>query len=109
MTHEEMREQKMRVRIDIEDSEKRLAHLREKATRRADMIIQFGRWLKDSPELNIYRDSYSALHGQPVDLITPLKDSYVQALEIKPSLEVANEIRAEIEVLANLKERLARL
>jgi hypothetical protein len=109
MTDREMREQKVRLRIDVEDSEKHLAHLHEKARRRAEMIIQFGKWLKESPELNIYRDNYSTIHGQPVERIVPLTDDYIQALEIKPSLELANEIREETETLRKLREILNRL
>ena len=109
MTNDEMREQKMRLRVEIEDSETRLSHLREKATRRADTVIQFGTWLKKSPELHIYRDGYSTLHGQPINQIRLLTDGEVEALEIKPALAIADEIRNEVAVLANLQDRLSRL
>jgi hypothetical protein len=98
----------MRLKIDIEDSEKRLSQLRKTATSRADLVIQFGNWLKNSPELHIYRDGYSIIHGQPVHQIRMLTDRDVEALEIKPSLAIADEIRQEIAVLAKLKERLSR-
>ena len=55
MNADEKREQKMRLKLEIEDAESNLNSLREKARVRADQIIQFGTWLKTAPETHIYR------------------------------------------------------
>jgi hypothetical protein len=109
MTAEEMREQKMRLRIELEDAEARLAALREKARVRADRIIQFGTWLKEKPELHIYRQGHSVHHDQPLDKLRLLQDSDIEVLQLTPSLEIANSIRKELANIADLKERVSRL
>jgi hypothetical protein len=109
MSADEMREQKVRLRIELEDSEAQLNALREKARSRADRVIQFGNWLKTSPELHIYREGHSIHCGQPLDQIRLLRDSDIEALELNPTLEIANAIRREIAKVADLKDRLSRL
>jgi hypothetical protein len=51
MTDEEIRRQKVDLKIQIEDAEKRLSGLREKAIARAEKIIEFGGRLKIAPEI----------------------------------------------------------
>ncbi len=109
MSKDEMREQKMRLKIDLEDAEARLKALREKAGARADRVIQFGNRLKNQPEFNIYRQGHSVHHGQPVDQIRHLTDGDIEALQLTPALEIANSIREEIARVLDLKERLGRL
>src|ERR1022692_1520159 len=107
MSADEKREQKMRLRLELEDAEGNLNSLREKARVRADRIIQFGAWLKTTPETHIYRSGHSIHHGQePAQL---LKDSDIEVLQLTPALEIANSIRKEIANIADLKERLSRL
>ncbi|MFB3916799.1 MAG: hypothetical protein ACE14M_08720 [Terriglobales bacterium] len=109
MSPDEMREQKMRLRIDLEDAEAQLNALREKARARADKIIQFGTWLKKSPELHIYRQGHSEHYGQPEDNIRFLTDGDIEVLQLTPALEIANAIRKELAHVADLKARLGRL
>ncbi len=109
MSDDEIRRQKVDLTIQVEDSQKRLHALREKATARANRIIDFGNRLKRAPEREIYRQGHSILHTQPVGDIKLLEDGDIEALQINPALEIANSIRAEIGVLADLKERLAKL
>jgi predicted glutamine amidotransferase len=109
MSADEMREQKVRLTIELEDAQKQLSALREKATARADKVIQFGAWLKTQPELYIYRQGHSEHHGQPVDQIRFLSDNDIEALQLIPALEIANSIRREIAKVANLEKRLSTL
>jgi len=109
MTTDDIRRQKVDLTIQIEDAEHRLAGLREAATRRANAIIKFATRLKTSPELQIYRQGHSAIHGQPLDKIELLTDSDIEVLQLMPSLEIANSIRREMEDIASLKGRLAKL
>ena len=108
MSADEMREQKMRLRIELEDAQKQLNALREKATARADKVIQFGTWLKTTPALYIFRQGHSEHHGL-VDQIRLLSESEIEALQLMPALEIANSIRQEIAKVADLEKRLSRL
>ena len=109
MTESDMRQDKMLLRIEIEETEVRLGHLRERAKRRGDSIVQFGQWLRDSPETHIYRDGYSAHHSQPVAILRVLQNADIEALDLKPTLELADAIRQEIGKLEDLKRRLSSL
>jgi hypothetical protein len=106
VTQDERREQKVRLRIDLEDEENNLNHLRERARHRGELISQFGKWLINTPEIHIYRDS-SSIHGG-LDVM-PLQDKHVEALQLQPSLLIANEIRESMAKIRDLKERLEKL
>jgi phage terminase large subunit-like protein len=109
MSTDEMHRQKVDLTIQVENAEKLLNALREKSRVRADKVIQFGKWLRDAPELNIYRQGHSIHCGQPLDQLHLLSDSDMEALQPIPSLEIANAIREQIATVADLKERLSRL
>ena len=63
MTSGETREQKIRLRVELEEAQERLNHLREEAIRQADLVLEFGTWLRNSPERYIDRDPVGELHG----------------------------------------------
>jgi hypothetical protein len=109
MTEEEIRRQKVDLRIQIEDAEKRLAGLREKAIARAEKVIEFGERLKTAPEINIYREGHSVIHGQNIGKLRMLSDADIRVLELTPALEIANSIRKEIANIAILQQRLSNL
>ena len=106
MTSGEIREQKIRLRVELEEAEERLNQLRENARRQGDLVLEFGTWLRNSPEKHIYRDPVGELHGLPAE---PLADEYIEALNWQQAVQTANEIRKELVKIAELKFVLARL
>jgi hypothetical protein len=106
MTAGEMREQKIRLRVELEEAEERLNQLREEAIRQADLVLEFGTWLRNSPERYIYRDPVGELHGLPAK---PLADKYIDALNWQQAVQTAHEIRKETAKIAELKFVLERL
>ena len=106
VTQDERREQKMRLRLELEDEESNLTHLREKARHRGELISQFGKWLINTPEIHIYRDSLSVHRGLDV---VPLQDKHVEALQLQPSVQIANEIRESMAKINDLRERISKL
>ena len=92
--------------MELEEAEERLNHLREEARRQADLVLEFGTWLRNSPEKHIYRDPVGELHGLPAE---PLADEYIEALNWQQAVQTANEIRKELVKIAELKFVLARL
>lgn len=106
MTAGEMREQRIRLRLELEEAEERLNQLREKAKTQADLVLEFGTWLRNSPERYIYRDPVGELYGLPAE---PLGDKYIDALNWQQAVQTANEIRKETVKIAELKFLLGRL
>lgn len=109
MNTDEMRRQKVDLTIQVEDSQIKLNALRAKAAGIGDKLADYAKWLRDTPHTHIYRDGMSSHYKQNIDAITPLGDTYVRALELKPMLELADEIRKEMWNVRTLKERLDRL
>ena len=106
MSPDEQREQKMRLRIELEDAEKDLAHLREAAHARSDLLTQFAEWLRDSPETKIYHASGSVHCGFAVEV---LPEKYVRVQDIKESLRLADDIRKARRRVLDLQVRLDKL
>ena len=106
MTSGEIREQKIRLRVELEEAEERLNYLREEARRQADLVLEFGTWLRNSPEKHIYRDPVGESYGLPAE---PLADRYIEALNWQQAVQTANEIRKQIEKIAELRFVLGRL
>lgn len=98
----------MRLRIECEDAERHLSHLRIKAQGQGEMLIGLGVQLREQPEL-VYRDGMSALHGAALKPLLFVEDSIVRALELGPIIEVTNEIRKEHARVKRLREQLALL
>ena len=92
--------------MELEEAEERLNELREEAIQQADLVLEFGTWLRNSPERYIYRDPVGELHGLPAE---PLADKYIDALNWQQAVQTANEIRKETAKIAELKFILGRL
>ena len=103
MTQEELRRQKVDLTIQVEDAEKLLAGLREKANALSDKLRFLSNWLRNSPQDQIREPGIVNNNG------LPFSDSYVSALEVGPMLELIGQIREQMNVVADLKGRLARL
>jgi hypothetical protein len=108
MSGDEMREQEMRLRIEIEDAEKHLAHLKLRAQTHGDMLISLGVKMQNEPE-TIFRHGVSILYGHPPSILSVVDDRLVKALEVQGILKQADEIRESTEKLNTLRGRLAKL
>lgn len=106
MSPDEKREQKIRLRVDLEEAEEELSHCREAANAKGDLLAQLATWLKVSPELYIYRASGSVHEGFDVK---PIPEKYVTVLDIKPLLTLGDDIRRAQRRVLDLRERLSRL
>lgn len=106
MSGDEMREQRVRVAIDLEDAEAHLNALRVSAAMHGDALIKLGVQLRDHPE-TIYRDGASGHYGYPIESFYIIDDQTARALEIQKILTHGNEIRKEIERVEVLRRRLA--
>jgi hypothetical protein len=91
VSEEEMREQKVRLMLEISRDEKQLAALREQAKTYGDFFIRIGMDLKSQPE---------SLRGEG------LSPAELKSIALLPVLEVAQAIRDTDFRLDELKERL---
>jgi hypothetical protein len=103
MTQDELRRQKVDLTIQVEDAEKLLAGLREKANALSDKLRFISNWLRNNPQGQIHEP------GMVNDNGIPFSDSYASALEIGPMLKLVDQIREQMRVVSDLKGRLARL
>lgn len=108
MTQSEIREQKVRLTLELEDAERHLNALRVAAKVHGEMLIGLGVALREKPE-TVFRHGASAHHGQPLESLTIIEDRTVGALDIQKVIQETNEIRKESEKVGKLKEHLARL
>jgi len=105
MSGEEMREQKVRLTLRVEDAEHHLNALRVKARLHGEMLIGLGCKLRENPD-SLYRDGQSALHGYSLEQLWLIDDSAVRALELKRIVEVGDEIRKEMLNVTQLRSDL---
>jgi ubiquinone biosynthesis protein UbiJ len=108
MTQSEMREQKVRLTLELEDAESHLNALRVRAETHGDILVKLGASLREKPE-TLFRHGLSAHYGHPLEKLTFIEDTMVNALNIQKIVEETNEIRKEAETVKTLKERLAKL
>jgi hypothetical protein len=106
MSPDERLEQKVRLRVQLEEAQQELNHWREAANAKSDLLIQLADWLKNSPERNIYRAGMSIHEGFVVE---PIPEKYVTVLNINEILDLANEIRKNINQVRDFEQRLTRL
>jgi AAA+ ATPase superfamily predicted ATPase len=106
MSPDEKREQKVRLRIELEEAEEELNHCREAANATSDLLAQLAEWLRVSPVENIYLAGRSIHHGFEV---RPLPQKYVQAFDFKGLISVADDIRKAQRRVLDLQTRLAKL
>jgi hypothetical protein len=106
MSPEEKREQKVRLRVELEEAEEELNHCREAANAKSDLLGQLAEWLRTSPEVHIYWTGGSTHHGFDVK---PLPEKYVKVLAFKDLVGLADEIRKAQRRVYDLQTRLERL
>jgi hypothetical protein len=104
MTEQEMREQKIRLRLELEDAETQLAHLREEAYQQAESLGEFSHLLSTEPHARIYRDGDN--YGQNV---IGLSEANVKAMDLERALNTANQIRKTMQKVRQLTDRLSAL
>ncbi len=108
MTQDQMREQKVRLTIELEDAEKHLRALQVAAQLHGDQLLELGTMLRDGPE-KVFRHGESAHYGHPLETLYIVKDQMVNALNVRKVIEETNEIRKEAENVRKLRERLNHL
>lgn len=109
MSGDEMREQKIRLRVELEEAEEHMSALRVKAELHADVLSEIATRLRARPETDIFRHGASAHYGQAIETLKPISDHHVRALDLKSILDHADEIRKEAQRISQLRERLASL
>jgi hypothetical protein len=108
MTGDQFREQKVRLRIELEDAETDFQGCRRIAESHGDLLIRLGSILRNSPEA-FFRHGYSSHHGHPIESLQIIDDGMVKAVNIQKMIEETNAVRASAEKLRAVQERLDRL
>jgi hypothetical protein len=105
---DQTREQKVRLRIELEGAENELSVCRSVAEAHGNLLIELGSILRDKPE-TFFRHGYSSLYGYPIEQQNIISDRMVNAVNIQKMIEETNTVRASAEKLRMIQERLARL
>ncbi len=90
MSPEDQREQKIRLRVDLEEATADYRSLREAANHHSDLLANLADWLKTSPEAKIYSAGRSIHHGFEV---TTLPERYAKAMSFTDMLSFGDQIR----------------
>ena len=106
MSPDEQRELRVRLKVELEEAETELVHLREAANFKSDLFYQLAEWLRTQPELYIYWTGGSIHHGFDVK---PLHEKYIKALDFNSLLSLADEIRKLQKRVTDLQARSNRL
>jgi hypothetical protein len=108
MTGDQFREQKVRLRIELEDAEKDLQTCRRVAESHGDLLIELGSILRNKPE-TFFRHGYSSHYGHPIESLHVINDRMVNAVNIQKMIDETNAVRAGAEKLSAIQEQLDRL
>lgn len=105
MTDTEMRQQRGMLLVDLEEAQKRLAALQEKAIRVGRAFQEFGRLLEREAATKIYIAGQRN-YNLPIEFLDEQK--YKAALSFADALQLADDLRSAIASERDLADRLRR-
>lgn len=103
MTNTEQRRQRVELRIDLEDADNGLAHLRERAIRSAQALELIARKLRDNTKLEPSRADFD-VEAELAMRLTPEEFGILKTSGDSITLQIA-EMRQQRQTVFNLRER----
>lgn len=108
MSNNEARERKVRLTLELEDTQKELEAARTAARIHGELLISVGELLCSRPE-SFFRNGYSSHYGHRIEDLNFIDDRTVAAFDIRRAIAEGNSVREKAEKVFKLQELLARL